>query len=145
MLSYVGQGSHVFLDRRLSLPEAEWIWDRERRAEAAVPEEVRFETRPEQAIAMLLHAWETGGPMKWGTGDEAYSDAPRLRETIQASGRFYVLAVAANTRVWRERPALQAPEEQTGGRPGRGWRLASGSPKPQMVSEVVAGFPRKRW
>ena len=50
VLSYVGQGSHVFLDRHLYLPEVDWIWDRERRAEAAVPEEVQFETKPEQAI-----------------------------------------------------------------------------------------------
>ncbi|GHO90713.1 transposase [Reticulibacter mediterranei] len=143
VLSYVGRDSHVFLDRCLYLPEVEWIWDQDRRAEAMVPEEVQFETKPQQAIAMLLHAWEAGVPMKWVTGDEAYSDSPRLRETIQACGRFYVLAVAANTRVWQERPALQAPEEQTGGRPRRGWRLAEGSPKPQMVSEVVASWPRQ--
>jgi SRSO17 transposase len=145
VLSYVGRGSHVFLDRRLYFPEAEWIWDRERRAEAMVPVEVRFETKPEQAIAMLEHAWEMGVPMKWVTGDEVSGDSPRLRETIQAHGRFYVLAVAANTRVWTERPALQAPQEQTGGRPRRAWHLAEGSPKSQMVSEVVMAWARRRW
>lgn len=145
VLSYVGKGSHVFLDRRLYLPEAEWSWDGERRAEACVPESVPFETKPEQAITMLLHAWEMGMPMKWVTGDEVYGDSPRLRKTIQTAGRFYVLAVAANTRVWKERPALQKPEEQTGGRPRRAWRLAEGSPKSQMVSEIVAAWPRKTW
>lgn len=134
VLSYGGQGSHVFLDCRLSLPEVEWIWDRERRAKAAVPEEVRFETKPEQAIAMLEHAWKAGVPMKWVTGDEVSGNSPCLRETIQASGRFSVLAVAANTRVWTQRPALQAPEEQTGGRPRRGWRLAEGAATPKMIS-----------
>lgn len=145
VLSYVGRGSHVFLDRCLYLPEVEWIWDQERRAEAAVPEEVRFETKPEQAIIMLERAWETGVPMKWVTGDEVYGDSPRLRETIQAHGRFYVLAVAANTRVWTQRPEVQEPEEQTGGRPRRARRLASGSPSAQMVSSVVASWPRHRW
>jgi SRSO17 transposase len=145
VLSYVGQGSHVFLDRRLYLPEAEWIWDRDRRAEAMVPQEVAFETKPEQAGVMLLHAWEAGVPLKWVTGDEVYGDSPRLRETIQAHGRFSVLAVAANTRVWQERPALQGPQERTGGRPRRGWRLAEGAANPQMVSEVVAAWPRKSW
>ena len=145
VLSYVGRGSHVFLDRRLYLPEEEWTWDQDRRAEAMVPEEVRFETKPEQVIAMLRHAWEQGVPMRWVTGDEVYGDSPRLRETIQAAGRFYVLAVAANTRVWKERPAIQEPEEQTGGRPRRARRLAEGSPKSQMVSEIVAAWPRKIW
>jgi SRSO17 transposase len=88
VLSSAAQGAHVFLDRRLYLPE-EWAWNRQRRAEARVPEEVRFETKPEQATAMLLHAWEQGVPMRWVTGDEVYGDSPRLRETIQAHGRFY--------------------------------------------------------
>jgi SRSO17 transposase len=145
VLSYVGKGSHTFLDRRLYLPEVEWTWDRERRAEAAVPEEVRFETKPEQAIVMLLHAWEMRVPMRWVTGDEVYGDSPRLRETIQAHGRCYVLAVSANTRVWQDRPAIQEPEEQTGGRPRRTRRLAQGSSKAQMVREVVKSWPRKAW
>ena len=79
------------------------------------------------------------------TGDEVYGDAPRLRETIQVHGRFYVLAVAANTRVWTERPAVEAPAEQTGGRPQRAPRLAQGAPKARMVSEVIADLPRSAW
>ena len=89
VLSYSSSQGHAFLDRRLSLPEAEWAWDRPRRREACVPEEVRFETKAEQARVMLMHAWEQGVPMRWVTGDEVYGDSPRLRETIQEHGRFY--------------------------------------------------------
>jgi SRSO17 transposase len=144
VLSYAAKGAHVFLDRRLYLPE-EWAWNKERRAQARVPEEVRFETKPEQAIAMLVHAWERGLPMRWVTGDEVYGDSPRLRETIQAHGRFYVLAVSANTRVWTERPAVEEPQEQTGGRPREHRRVASEAPKARMVSEVVASLPSQAW
>ncbi len=144
VLSYAAKGAHVFLDRRLYLPE-EWAWNRQRRAEARVPEEVRFETKPEQAIAMLVHAWERGVPMRWVTGDEVYGDSPRLRETIQAHGRFYVLAVSANTRVWTERPEVEEPQEQTGGRPRLALRVASEAPKARMVSEVVASLPSQAW
>jgi len=144
VLSYTAKGAHVFLDRQLYLPE-EWIWDKERRAEARVPEEVRFATKPEQARAMLVHAWEQGVPMRWVTGDEVSGDAPRLRETIQAHGRFYVLAVSANTRVWTERPEVEEPQKQTGGRPRRARRLAQGAPTARMVSEVVASFPARAW
>ena len=140
VLSYAAKGAHVFLDRRLYLPE-EWVWNRQRRAEARVPQEVRFETKPEQAIAMLMHAWEQGVPMRWVTGDEVYGDSPRLRETIQAHGRFYVLAVSANTRVWTARPQVVEPREQTGGRP----QLAPGAPTARMVSEVVASLPSHSW
>jgi SRSO17 transposase len=106
---------------------------------------VRFETKPEQARVMLLHAWEQGVPMRWVTGDEVYGDSPRLRETIQAHGKHYVLAVAANTRVWTERPEVQEPAEQTGGRPRRARRLAPGAPSARMVSEVVASWPSHAW
>jgi SRSO17 transposase len=145
VLSYASRRGHVFLDRRLYLPEEEWIWDPARRREAQIPEDVRFETKPEQARAMLLHAWEQEVPMGWVTGDEVYGDSPRLRETIQAHGRFYVLAVSANTRVWTERPEVQEPQEQTGGRPRRARRLAQGAPTARMVSEVVANFPARAW
>jgi SRSO17 transposase len=144
VLSYAAKGAHVFLDRRLYLPE-EWVWNKERRAEARVPQEVRFETKPEQAITMLLHAWEQGVPMRWVTGDEVYGDSPRLRETIQAHGRFYVLAVSANTRVWSQRPEVEEPQEQTGGRPRLAPRVVQGAPQAKMVSEVVASLPAHAW
>ena len=96
---------------------------------------MRFETKPEQAIAMLVHAWEQGVPMRWVTGDEVYGDSPRLRETIQARGRFYVLAVSANTRVWTEQPELEEPVEQTGGRPRLALRVAAEAPKARIVSD----------
>src|SRR5712691_7064334 len=65
VLSYATKDAHVFLDRRLYLPEA-WAWDQTRRREAHVPEEVGFATKPEQAVAMLLHAWEQGVPRRVG-------------------------------------------------------------------------------
>lgn len=144
VLSYAAKGAHVFLDRQLYLPE-EWAWNKQRRAQARVPEAVRFATKPEQAIAMLEHAWEQGVSMCWVTGDEVYGDSPRLRETIQAHGRFYVLAVSANTRVWKERPEVIAPKAQTGGRPRRALHVAPSAPSARLVSEVVASLPSSAW
>ena len=99
VLSYAAKGAHVFLDRRLYLPE-EWAWDKERRAQARVPQEVRFETKPEQAIAMLLHAWERGVPMRWVTGDEVYGDSPRLRDQTGHQRVSPEEAVTAFARLW---------------------------------------------
>ena len=86
VLSYASKAGHVFLDRRLYLPQ-EWYWDRTRRAKAKVPKAVQFPTKPEQALAMLEHAWEQGVPMRWVTGDAVYGDAPRLREAVQEHGK----------------------------------------------------------
>src|SRR5437868_666493 len=144
VLSYATKDAHVFLDRELYLPEA-WAWDRTRRAEAGVPEEVGFATKPEQAMAMLERAWEQGVPMRWVTGDAGYGYSPRLRETVQAHGRSYVLAGSANGRVWTGRPEVEEPAEQTGGRPRRTARVAKGAPKARMVSEVIASLPKSAW
>src|SRR5438876_4002679 len=94
---------------------------------------------------MLVHAWEQGVPMRWVTGDEVYGDAPRLRETVQAHGRFDVLAVSATTRVWTQRPEVEEPGQQTGGRPRLAARVAKGAPKARMVSEVIASLPKSAW
>ena len=69
--------------------------DRARRARAKVPEQVTFQTKPEQAQAMLAHAWQAGVPMRWVTGDGVYGDSPTLRATIQEHGYWYVLAVTS--------------------------------------------------
>ncbi len=93
-LTYATERGHVFLDRRLFLPEA-WCWDRARRAKAKVSEEVTFQTKPEQARAMLKYAWQTGVPMQWVTGDSVYGDAPNLRAAIEAHGCWYILAITS--------------------------------------------------
>jgi SRSO17 transposase len=144
LLSYTSAHGHIFLDRRLYLPEA-WSQDPERRERAHVPAAVGFQTKPQQARAMLEHAWELGVPMRWVTGDSVYGESTPLRQAIERAGKWYVLAVTSVTRVWRERPALLAPAEQTGGRPRRKVRLAPGAPRAQTVAGVVADLSRQRW
>src|SRR5207247_8452249 len=92
LLSYATKDAHVFLDRELYLPEV-WAADRPRRAEAHVPQEVGFATKPQQAIAMLEHAWEHGLPMRCVTRGEVYGGSPRLRAAIRAHRRVCVLSV----------------------------------------------------
>lgn len=99
LLTYASAHGHVFLDRRLYLPEP-WCRDRERRRRAPVPETVRFQTKPEQARAMLEQAWALGVPMRWVTGDSVSGEStPLLRQAIEQAGRWYVLAVTSLTRV----------------------------------------------
>ncbi len=48
-LAYVSRFGHTLVDRELSIP-LRWILDRERCREAGIPEEVRFQTKCEQAV-----------------------------------------------------------------------------------------------
>lgn len=143
VLSYVTPHGHVLLDRRLFLPEA-WVNDATRRQKAKVPDEVGFQTKPEQALMMLESAWEQGVPMRWVTGDEVYGNSPYLRDGIDAHGRWYVLAVSSSTPVWTSRPTLQPPQTATGGRPQTKPRLAEETP-PSPVAEVVGAWPTAVW
>jgi SRSO17 transposase len=143
-LSYATVKGHVFLDRRLYLPE-EWCDDAERRAEAKVPPDVVFQTKPEQALAMLRHAWTAGMPMRWVAGDEIYGEATELRDQIAASGRWYVLGVRTVMPVWPAPPPVVEPAPQVRGRPRTRARLAEGAPSALPVKEVVARWPASRW
>jgi SRSO17 transposase len=150
-LSYVSLHGHTFLDRRLYLPQ-DWCEDEPRRARARVPGEVMFQTKPQLACAMLAKAWAAAVPMRWVTADEGYGNSTELREAIEQHTHqqpeqpvYYVLAIAANTHVWRERPAVEEPCFETGGRPRKWRRLARGAARSQTVSAVVAGWEPGRW
>jgi SRSO17 transposase len=143
-LSYATAQGHVLLDRRLYLPEA-WSNDAERRAQAKVPADVVFQTKPEQALAMLHHAWAAGVPMRWVAGDEIYGEATELRDAIAAGGRWYVLGVRTVMPVWTERPLVVEPEPQERGRPRTHVRLAEGALPATTVKDVVAHWSESRW
>jgi SRSO17 transposase len=87
----------VLLDRRLYLPKDSWLADPARCAEAGVPAETTFKTRPEQVIEMIDAARAAGVPFSWFTADEEFGQNPGLREHLQNSGISYVMAVPKNT------------------------------------------------
>ena len=98
-LTYTSPLGHVFLDRRLYLPE-EWADDPVRREEAGVPDDIAFRTKPELGRAMLAHAFEVGVAGGWVTGDEVYGSDGTLRRQLEGRKQAYVLAVRANEAVW---------------------------------------------
>jgi SRSO17 transposase len=143
-LSYAVSGGHTFLDRRLYLPE-EWCADSKRREEAKVTAQITFQSKPQQALEMLEYAWEQGVPMRWVTGDEVYGDAPYLRDSITAHHRLYVLAVSRHTPVWLERPPVEEPTRDTGGRPRIRARLTEDAAPSNTVKAAVAAWPEGQW
>ena len=143
-LSYASRHGHVFLDRCLYLPES-WSAAPNRREQAKVPEDVVFETKPEQAVKMLQHAWKMGVPMRWVTGDEVYGDSPHVRDAIAESHCWYVLAVRTNITVWLERPEVTVPEWTGRGRKPFKEQVADEAVQPKPVSAVVACWPESQW
>jgi SRSO17 transposase len=143
-LSYATSKGHVFLDRRLYLPE-KWCEDRERRKKAGVPEDVEFASKPKLALEMLEHAWDQGVPMQWVVGDEVYGDTGYFRRGISGHKRRYVLTVSVSTQVWLRRPQVEPEERCASGRLRRKARLAEGAAAPVCVAEVAQSWPADRW
>ena len=122
-LTYVSRHGHSPIDRRLYIPE-EWVTDSKRRAEAGIPEEFEFQTKPEMALEMLLEATAAGIPYKWVTGDCAYGDYRGIRQWLEKNEKCYVLCVSAKESIWNE------SKKTTIGNvlkslPGEGWFEAS--------------------
>ena len=143
-LTYATEQGHVFLDRKLYLPES-WCEDAERCQAAKIPAKEVFETKPTQAVKMLEHAWAMGVPMKWVTGDEVYGDSSPLRKVVAEQGLWYVVAVRTNVTVWLERPEIAIPKWHGTGRKPTKERVLDERIKPMPVVAVVASWPESRW
>jgi SRSO17 transposase len=81
-LAYASKKGMAFVDRSLYLPR-EWTEDVERRAEAGVPQKIRFATKGELAKEMLRRAFEVGMPARWVVADTVYGTARGLRGWLE--------------------------------------------------------------
>jgi SRSO17 transposase len=97
-LAYAAARGHALIDRELYLPRC-WIDDPDRLAEAGVPDDIDFATKPALAIGMLTRALRAGVPARWATGDEVYGNDPNLRAECEAQRIGYVLAIGCDRRV----------------------------------------------
>ena len=77
----------VLLDRRLYLPKDSWLADPVRCADAGVPADTTFKTRPEQVIEMIDAACAAGVPFSWFTADEEFGPEPRATRS-PGKGRY---------------------------------------------------------
>ena len=98
-VAYVSEKGSALVDRELYLPH-EWADAPQRRAEAGVPEKVRFATKGQLAKLMLRRAFEAEVPAKWVLADSIYGADSKFRTWLEGCGKYYVLAVHKTTGVW---------------------------------------------
>ncbi len=125
-LCYAGRRGYVLLDRELYLPES-WSEDRGRCRAAGIADEVQFQTKPMLGKRMLERAFQTGIPCGWVAGDEVYGRDGKLRRWLESRPQPYVLAVAADQRLWRPDLRRRRVDEIASTLPRGAWkRLSAG-------------------
>ena len=98
------------LSGRLYLPES-WAQDPQRRAEAGIPEEVKFRKKWELALEMIDQArgWEWADRII--VADAGYGDGTAFREELEKRMLPYAVGVPSNTGVGREPPRLRRSDK----------------------------------
>src|ERR1017187_9671673 len=101
---------------RLYLPEI-WASDPERRKQAGVPKEIRFQTKPEIALEQIRWLVEEGVPHAPVLADAAYGNDNGFRDGLQQLKLEYAVGVQSSTSVWP--PGLAPLPAKAGGGMGR--------------------------
>src|ERR1017187_3176273 len=84
---------------RLYLPEI-WASDPERRKQAGVPKEIRFQTKPEIALGQIRSLVAEGVPHGVVLADAAYGNDNGFREGLEALELSYAVGIQSTTTVW---------------------------------------------
>jgi SRSO17 transposase len=138
----VGARGTLPLGWRLYLPE-EWCDDNERRRKAKIPDEIRFQTKPQLAADLCEQAagWEL--PAAPILADSAYGDDSAFRSDLHALGLEYVVAVRAETSVYGPETTFAVP--QRNGSSGRPRSVARPDRRPESVRSLAKRLPAKAW
>jgi SRSO17 transposase len=133
------------LNWRLYLPES-WTEDAQRRAEAGIPEDVKFKKKWELALEMIdqVRQWDLADRIV--VADAGYGDVTAFREALESRNLRYAVGVQSSTGVWTEvpRPLKLGPKET--GRPPSA--LHYGKQRPVSVREAAQqaqGWKKIRW
>jgi SRSO17 transposase len=99
-LSITTKTEHLPVDFELYLPKC-WTKDPLRRAEARIPDEIEFRTKPKLALEMIRRAVYDELPPGVVLADSAFGDSSEFREQIRLLNLDYAVGVHSTTKVWR--------------------------------------------
>ncbi len=130
-LSVATWSSSLPIGYRLYLPK-EWAEDAERREKTEMPEEVRFQTKPEIALDQIRAALAAKVPGGVVLADAAYGMNTEFRGGLTELELQYVVGVQSSMTVWE--PGKQPLPAKPRGRIGRPPRLLQRTTDHQPVS-----------
>jgi SRSO17 transposase len=140
-LAGVTPAGTALLDHQLYLPR-QWTGDRKRRRQTRIPKGLRFQTKPQIALALWQRVRAAGHvTFDWLTFDEFYGHDGAFLSKLEAAEQRYVAEVPVNTSVWPSDPwQPDRPYAGVGPRPRQARRGAGRS-----VQAVAAALPAEAW
>ena len=141
----VARDATALLDHQLFLPESWCAPTREakdRRAEAHIPDEVTFRTKPRIAAELVRNVAVLGQvELDWVVADDEYGRAGHFLDEMEQLEQRYVVDVPVTTMVWTTDPSSFVPAYSGRGRkPTLPTRDAL-----RTVAEVAGGLPASAW
>lgn len=121
-LALAGSRGRCLIDRELYLSRA-WCDDTARRKKAHIPDDVKFKTKPQLAIAMFERAYKQGLRPEWVLGDSVYG-CGECRRYLEKRTQKYVLSVTAQQRLWVDYRQVRI-DKIVKGKPKREWQRYS--------------------
>jgi SRSO17 transposase len=101
---------------RLYLPET-WANDKQRRAQAGVPEDIRFQTKPKIALDQIRSLVNEDVPRGVVLADAAYGDDSGFREGLTSLELCYAVGIKSTTTLWP--PGIEPLPPQAKSKMGR--------------------------
>ena len=145
---YASRQGYVLVDQRLFLPE---VWFdpayAPRREKCRVPDEMRLQTKPQLAAAMLQSIRQAGIlPFRYIVADSVYGNSPDFLAAIDACvGATALVAISSETRCWPRRPATQEQAYRYKGEERAKRHLCPTAIASQSVAALAATLPAWQW
>ena len=129
---------------RLYLPH-EWADDPARRAQAGVPDDVVFQTKPQIALDQLRAARAAGIEAKVVLADAGYGTDTDFRDGITEIGLPYAVGIQSSASLWPPGAEPLPPKQWSGrGRPPSAIRRDA-EHQPVSARQLALGLPKSAW
>jgi SRSO17 transposase len=143
-LSLATECGSVPIDWRLYLPE-NWARDRRRRKKAGVPQNLKFQTKPQIALEQICAAKAAGVPIGIVLADAGYGNETAWREALEGMELEYCVGVQSVTTVWVAGTGPVSPKvKHKIGRPATRWHRVAGT-TPLSVKGLAEMLAAHRW
>jgi SRSO17 transposase len=129
---------------RLYLPH-EWCDDPARRAQAGIPDDIVFQTKPRIALDQLRDAVAAGIDAALVLADAGYGNDTDFRDGITEAGLLYAVGIQSNTTLWPPGIEPLPPKQWSGrGRPPSAIRRDA-EHQPVSAKQLALDLPKKAW